>query len=153
MQIRPASEAEAPEIVALINLAFQVEKFFIDGDRIDLSRVRELYNKGEFLVASNGGPLTGCVYIEPRGDRAYLGLLSVDPSLQGTGLGSLLVTAAEDRCRGNGASIMELNVVNLREELPPFYRKRGYIEEGTAPFPEGEPAKLPCHFVRMSKRL
>jgi hypothetical protein len=48
---------------------------------------------------------------------------------------------------------MDLNVVNLREELPPFYRKRGYAEQGTAPFPGDAPTKLPCHFVRMSKPL
>ena len=153
MEIRPAREDEAERVTALINEAFEVEKFFIDGDRIDLAEVRSLSEKGAFLVAVNGGAVSGCVYVEGRGDRGYLGLLSVDPVVQGTGLGSRLVAAAEDHCRSRGCRFMDLNVVNLREELPPFYCKLGYIEQGTAPFPADAPAKLPCHFVKMSKPL
>jgi hypothetical protein len=42
--------------------------------------------------------------------------------------------------------------VNLRTELPPFYRALGYTESATEEF-HGEPVKMPCHFVVMSKRL
>ena len=48
---------------------------------------------------------------------------------------------------------MELHVVNLRTELPPYYRKLGYDEQGTGPFPDPETATQPCHFVVMRKRL
>lgn len=48
---------------------------------------------------------------------------------------------------------MDLRIVNLREELPPFYRRLGYVETGTAPFQEEIKSKLPCHFVLMSKPL
>jgi hypothetical protein len=45
-------------------------------------------------------------------------------------------------------------VVNLRVELPPFYRGLGYRETGTEAFSSSEsPTKLPCHFVCMSKAL
>ena len=46
-----------------------------------------------------------------------------------------------------------LRIANLREELPPFYKSRGYVESGTSPFPEDEPTKLPCHFIAMTKEL
>ena len=36
-------------------------------------------NKGKFLLAEDGETLVGCVYVEPRGEHWYLGLLSVDP--------------------------------------------------------------------------
>jgi len=48
---------------------------------------------------------------------------------------------------------MDILIVNLRTELPPYYRKRGYVETGTAPFPASTPTTMPCHFVRMSKAL
>jgi hypothetical protein len=48
---------------------------------------------------------------------------------------------------------MEMLIVNLRTELPPFYRRLGYAESGTAPFPDNGRAKQPCHFIRMSKPL
>jgi hypothetical protein len=44
-------------------------------------------------------------------------------------------------------------VVNLREELPPFYRRLGYVESGTENFPTGKPTHHPCHFLKMSKPL
>ncbi|MBZ5729421.1 MAG: GNAT family N-acetyltransferase [Acidobacteriia bacterium] len=151
--IRRAQPADAEAIAALINLAFQVERFFIDGDRIGLEQVRDLLTTGEFLVEEEGGALAACVYVELRGERAYLGLLSVGPALQGRGVGSRLVAAAEEHCRGRGCRFLDLQIVNLREELPEFYRRRGYVAAGMAPFPSGVPTKLPCHFVKMSKPL
>jgi GNAT superfamily N-acetyltransferase len=99
--------------------------------------------------------LAGCVYAELRGERGYFGLLAVDPTMQRSGLGSRLMDAAEQYCREAGCQFMDLTVVNLREELPEFYRRRGYAESGsgTEPFPAAARAKMPCHLVRMSKPL
>ena len=150
---RAAQLAEAEAITALINLAFQGEKFFIDGDRIDGATVRSFFKKGAFLVIDAAGRLVACVYLEPRGSRCYLGLLSVDPSMQGQGLGGGLVAAAEDYARAQGCDVMDLRVVDLREELPPYYRKLGYVQTGTSPFTSGAETKLPCCFIEMSKSL
>ena len=80
--MRIAEIADAEEITKLINAAFVVERPFIDGDRIDLEQVLARFAKGEFLVMHEDGAMIGCVYIEPRGERSYLGLLSIDPSRQ-----------------------------------------------------------------------
>jgi len=149
MEIRRAVRDDNETLVRVINLAFQPEKFFISGDRINLEQVRDFQVKGEFLIADS----MGCVYIEPRRDRCYLGLLSVDPAVQGTGLGRRLMRAAEDRARELGCAFMDLRVVNLRLELPAFYRHMGYLENGTSEFPAHAPILQPCHFVHMTKRL
>ena len=151
--IRVATPADAAKITGVINAAFRIaEGFFIDKERITETEVEELLGKGAFLVAETDDELNGCVYVELRDERSYLGLLSVDPDRQQGGLGSLLMNAAENYCRERGSSFMDILIVNLREELPPFYRKRGYVENGTTPFPEVE-TKLPCHFINMAKSL
>ncbi len=84
-----------------------------------------------------------------NGERSYLGLLSVDPARQKIGLGRRLVAAAEEFAREMGSHHMDLTVVNLRTELPPFYRKLGYVENGTEPIRDAHGsaryAALPLH--------
>src|SRR6267142_2847338 len=95
VRLRFAELADAEKITEVINAAFRkAEGFFIDLDRIKAEEVLALLHKGKFLLADDyEGVPGGCVYVEPRGDRAYLGLLSVDPSRQQSGLGSMLMTA------------------------------------------------------------
>jgi len=154
VQVRLATVADADPITALINSAFRHgEGFLFDRDRVDREGVRLLLEKGRFLVSDDNGSLSGCVYVELRGDRAYLGLLSVDPDRQNSGLGSTLMNEAERYCADAGCKFMDLQMINLRRELPSFYRNRGYIETGTAPLTPGLNPKRPCHFITMSKQL
>ena len=139
-------------MAGVINAAFVVERFFVDGDRTHAGEVRAYMEKGSFLVLEEAGALAGCVYLERRGDRGYFGLLAVDPAHKGKGLGRRLVAAAEDELRRAGCRAVDIQVVNLRAELPPFYRRLGYEETGTAPF-EDPRLKRSCHFIRMAKEL
>lgn len=151
---RTADPADAENIAHLVNAAFRPERFFIDADRTNPDKVRALLEKGKFLLAENAGALVACVYIELRGNRGYFGLLAVDPAKQRAGMGSRLMDAAEEYCRAAGCRFMDLTLVNLRKELPGYYRRRGYVENGTLPFPDDQhPPKMPCHLVKMSKPL
>jgi ribosomal protein S18 acetylase RimI-like enzyme len=151
---RTADPADAENISHLVNAAFRTERFFIDADRTNPDKVRELLQKGNFLLAEDAGALVACVYVELLGDRGYFGLLAVDPARQRAGMGSRLIDAAEEYCRAAGCRFVDLTVVNLRKELPGYYRSRGYVENGTLPFPSDQyPPKMPCHLVKMSKPL
>ena len=153
-KIRIATASDSENITALINIAFRIaEGFFVNSDRITLAEVQQSFTTGAFLVAEDGSAMSGCVYVEPRGERAYLGLLSVDPARQQGGLGSRLMAAAEEYCRERAARFMDIYIINLRTELPSFYQRRGYVENGTTPFPADVPTKQPCHFINMSKPL
>ena len=152
--VRIAAPADAAKITAVINAAFRIaEGFFIDGPRIKQAEVENLLVKGAFLLAEIEDKLNGCVYVELHGERSYLGLLSVDPACQQGGLGSMLMLEAENHCRERGSRFMDIYIVNVRKELPAFYARRGYVENGTTPFPEGVETRIPCHFINMSKPL
>jgi predicted N-acetyltransferase YhbS len=153
LRMRTARKEDTDALVRLINDAFRPERFFIDGERTDATHIGELMTKGTFLLAEDGGELVGCVYVEPRDEHWYLGLLSVEPGRQGLGLGAFLMRAAEDHSRAAGATAMDLQIVNLRTELPGFYRRCGYEETGTAPLRPEMQVKQPCHFIVMSKKL
>jgi|ERR1700722_5051705 GNAT superfamily N-acetyltransferase len=153
MKSRTAQIEDSDNIARLVNTAFRAERFFIDADRTNPEKVCALLRQGKFLLAEQAGALAGCIYVELRGNRGYFGLLAVDPALQRSGLGSQLVAAAEEYCRAAGCRFMDLTMVNLRTELPAFYNRLGYVEDGTLPFPSDQQANQPCHLVKMSKPL
>ncbi|MGD0300188.1 MAG: GNAT family N-acetyltransferase [Bryobacteraceae bacterium] len=152
-RLRIAEAGDDEAVTRLINAAFRVEEFFLAGDRIQIGEVRDRLSKGRFILAEQDSVIIGCVYVEPSGERAYLGLLSVEPALQRSGIGKLLTDAAEEHCRCLGCRFMDLRVVNLRTELPPFYRKLGYVQTGAMPFPHEVRIIIPCHLLIMSKPL
>jgi N-acetylglutamate synthase-like GNAT family acetyltransferase len=151
--MRPAQLEDAESIARLVNAAFRPERFFIAADRTNPEKVRDLLQRGKFVLAEEDGTIIGCVYVEVRVDRGYFGLLAVDPAMQRSGVGSRLVAIAEDECRSAGCRFMDLTIVNLRTELPRFYQSLGYVESGTLPFPSDQHPNQPCHLVRMSKLL
>jgi predicted N-acetyltransferase YhbS len=153
--IRLATPADVAAMIPIVNAAFAVETF-IDGTRTDEERMAGMIRTGEFLLAEDAsGRIVGCVYTEIRADRGYFGMLAVDPSRQGTGLGKLIVDAAENHCRLRGCVAMDICVLSLRTDLPPFYRKLGYSETGTEAFIPSRPLKdcAECRSITFSKPL
>jgi sugar-phosphatase len=155
LRVRVASVADCGALAALINSAFAIEKF-LEGERTDEKQLREMMQKGQFLLGCDGaGQLVASVYVEVRGARGYFGMLAVHPAQQKNGLGTKMVGAAEEYCRAKGCGVMDLCVLSLRPELPPLYRKLGYAESGVEEF---HPARAfvgtaECHCIVMSKQL
>jgi len=153
ISIRAAVSGDIHALVKLINAAFIVEQFVFDGDRINAGKTQASMETGKFLVAHDSAGFAACVYLEIRRDRGYLGLLAVDPARQGKGLGRKLVAAAESYFRAAGCCAVDLRVISQRMPLPPFYRRLGYVEIGTAPFSPSLQPKVPGHYIVMSKVL
>ena len=153
ISIRNATDSDVDAIVRLVNTAFLIEQFFIERDRTDPGMVRSLMQKGSFLLAEDGQTLAACVYVELRGERGYLGMLSVEPTRQRMGLGRQLLAAAENYFRDAGCRYSDLMIVDVRTELLTMYRQLGYVETSTAPYENRFPTKMPVHFIAMSKPL
>lgn len=153
MQIRAADTSEAQAITDLINAAFAIESFFKIGDRIGVDEVRQLFESGTFFVAEDGETLAGCVQVQLRGDRAYLGLLSVSPTAQRLGLGARLMLHGESYAADAGCAFVDIRIVDLRPELRGYYSRLGYVETGIIPFHAPEKIRIPCNFITLEKEL
>ena len=155
LHIRPAVADDRVRLIPLINAAYSVESFF-EGTRTDEDRLSAMMQKGVVLAAEDSlGRLLGCIYTELRGRRGYLGQLAVDPACQSRGLGMRIMSAAEEHLRRQGCQAVDILVLSLRSELPPIYRRHGYVESGTEEFHSPRPLKAgaECHCIVMSKEL
>jgi len=153
LTIRTAGRDDVPRIVALLNAAFAMERAFIDRDRTSAEEIAHYLGTGTFFVMDAGdGVLASCMYLEPRGDRMYLGMLAVSPAQQGRGLGRQMMTAAERHAASLGCHAIDIRIIDRRTELPPFYRALGFVDNGTEPFEDPSLTK-PCHFMLMTKEV
>jgi ribosomal protein S18 acetylase RimI-like enzyme len=155
MRFRVAAACDRTQLIRLINAAFAIETF-LEGTRTDDERLAAMMTKGSVLVAEDqAGQLLGSVYTEQRGRRGYLGMLAVDPAHQGTGLARRLVQEAENRFRELDCEAVDIVVLSMRPELPPLYRRFGYVETGTGEFTPARALRpgVECHSITMSKRL
>jgi ribosomal protein S18 acetylase RimI-like enzyme len=174
MLLSPAREAEYPEIIDLINLAFRgagpaaswnTEAVFVEGPRLNESLLHEdlaAKPKAHLLMYRDtlDGPLLGTVLLAPEKDGIwYLGLLTVRPDLQKRKLGRTLLTAAEGYAKERGARRVQMTVVNVRDTLIAWYERRGYsLTAETRPFPYGDdrfgnPLRNDLHFVVLEKDI
>jgi len=167
--LRPATELDHPAIVSLMNLAFRgaegwsIEADYIKGERTNLSLLREEISKGaQYLLAQDPATSTlqGCVSLQQATPQTwYLGSLTVLPTLQNSGFGRELLTAAEQYAATNGARTIEMTVVHVREALISWYERRGYRRTAeTRPFPYsdtryGTPTRPDLFFVVLEKHL
>ena len=85
----------------------------------------------------------------------YFGMLSVDKRYQGYGLGLGIIRFVEEIGRVHGFDYIELHVVNLREDLHPWYEKLGYKRFGKSSWPENlkHELKQDAYFIHMQKML
>lgn len=150
---RRATVDDVPALHALVHGAYRGdsarrgwthEADLLDGARIDLATLKTIVADPAqaVLLAERDGRLLGCVQVTDKGrGLAYLGMLTVDPALQGGGLGRSLIAAAEAEARALfGAGKMEMTVIVQRAELIDWYGRRGYLPTGEVrPFPATDP--------------
>jgi ribosomal protein S18 acetylase RimI-like enzyme len=143
--------------VRVVNLAYRVEDFFIDGTRTDeVDITARISSEGACFIVIDSPDresLLAAVWVEVHDGRGHFALLSVDPAQQGKGLGRILVDAVEKHCLSAGCRHLDLEVVDLRLELPAFYSRLGFVTAGTAPFPDTSKLRRDAHLILMTKQL
>ncbi|ACL56641.1 GNAT family N-acetyltransferase [Methylobacterium nodulans] len=128
--IRPAHPADLDALVALEAAAFA-------SDRAERRAIRHAIASPTIsvLVALDGAVLIGAATIERRRNsrRARLSSIAVAPGRAGTGLGRVLLAAAEAEARRHGCERLRLEV---REDNGPgirLYERAGYERFATVP--------------------
>lgn len=155
LEFRTASAADVPALVALVESAYRgeasragwtTEADLLDGQRTDEREVRAILADPAslLLTGERRGELVSCCHLardctQAGEGSAYFGMFAVRPALQGAGLGSLVLAAAERRARGDwGTRQMRMRVISARLDLIAWYQRRGYRRTGrTTPFPYG----------------
>lgn len=148
MRLEPAVRADLPALHALVERAYRGETAragwsheadLLTGDRTSVAELQSFLDAGEhLLVWRDAGTIRACVrLVRLSPELAYLGMLTVDPALQGEGLGKRLLASAEAYARDVlGTARMEMQVFSSRRELLSFYDRRGYRPTGERrPFP------------------
>jgi GNAT superfamily N-acetyltransferase len=127
--VRRAQATDVAELVALINRAHEARSADGGSRRTSLSEVQKLTEHGHFVVLDrSGGPLAAAMYVSAEHASGSLELLSVDPPLQGRGLGKRMVAVAEALCSAMGCTAVEVRFDNSLDHLPPWYRRLGYSQ-------------------------
>lgn len=170
MKVSRAILSDLPNICLLANKAYRgdearkgwtFETDFIDGDkRTDENDLFFLFSneKAIFLIAKNEDEvMTGSVFLEAKNENLYMGMLSVEPVLQGRGIGKLLISHAIQYGQAIGLEKIQIQVIHRRTELILWYEKLGFdISDKILPFdiPSafGKP-RVPVHFIEMNLLL
>jgi ribosomal protein S18 acetylase RimI-like enzyme len=172
LAFRFAEFADADNIVDLVNSVYRgdqsrkgwtTEADLLDGQRTDREEVVDVIDSDvqQVLLGEIGGQLVGCCEIEQRpGAVGYLGMLSVQPGVQGSGIGRTIFAEADRIARKElGSAEMCIQVIRQRYQLIAWYERLGYVRTGeTIPFPYGNercgvPKRADLEFVTLTKRL
>jgi ribosomal protein S18 acetylase RimI-like enzyme len=151
LRFRHATRVDVPALVALVTSAYRgeasrrgwtTEADLLDGERIDprvlqadIERPRSVV-----IVAEDGEDMLACVHVADEHGAGYLGMFSVRPDMQGSGVGSALMREAERQVRDElRLPVMRMTVIDVRDELIAYYERRGYARTGIKkPFPYGD---------------
>lgn len=179
---RYAQLSDISAIVHLVESAYRgdasragwtTEADFLQGQRIDAQSVQaDIENPDSLIVlahysaASNPSTTSGtddilaCCHLQKKQSACYFGMFSVKPEQQGTGIGKLLIQEAERISKQEWhCTLMEMTVIDIRDELIDFYLRRGYVRTGKhLPFPYGDerfgiPLRDDLRFEILEKKL
>jgi ribosomal protein S18 acetylase RimI-like enzyme len=158
--ITKAYQTDIPALNILVNSAFRgdsskkgwtTEEHLLDGIRTDENLLTDSLNEPNttILKYTEGDEILGMVMLKNQGDSLYLGMLTVAPDLQGSGIGKKFLQAAEAFAKEHGLSKIMMTVISVRVELIAWYERHGYIRTGEVrPFPMDDPKfGLPKQFL------
>jgi ribosomal protein S18 acetylase RimI-like enzyme len=165
--ISKAIQNDIPALNILVNSAFRgesskkgwtTEADILGGIRTDENILTESLNepKTTILKYTEGDDILGMVMLKNQSDSLYLGMLTVAPDLQGSGIGKKLLHASEAFAKAEGLSKIMMIVISIRVELVAWYERHGYVRTGEVrPFPMDDPKfglpKTFLEFVVMEK--
>ena len=172
IEFTQADESHIEDLVDLVNSAYRgdsskkgwtTEADLLDGQRVDADGMLDLIEKEDSVVLiaedDDTGDLLGCVHLERQDTKCYLGMLTVSPTMQGQGLGKMLIEESEALAGFWDCQSLMMTVISRREELLNWYQKMGFKKTGEKkPFPYGDerfgiPKVKDLEFVVLERKI
>lgn len=151
LRFTAATADDVPALIALVTSAYRgetsragwtTEADFLDGNRIDGDALLAdiAAPQSRVLIAWRDDELVACAHVAIEDGAGYFGMFSVQPALQGEGIGKRMMAEAERIVRDEwGVATMRMTVIDIRAELIAYYERRGYRRTGVfKPFPYGD---------------
>lgn len=167
--ITKAALQDIPALVTLINSAYRgesskkgwtTEAHLLEGKRTDEEEMTQILqdSKNTILKFTENDKIIGSVLLVEKGHQLYLGMLTVSPELQNSGIGKKLLAEAEIHSKTLGLSSIIMTVISVREELIAWYKRHGYVDTGEREaFPESgihvTVSEKPLEFIYLEKKL
>ncbi len=136
------------------------EANLLEGKRTTEDELTEIIKneKNTILKYTEHKEIIGCVLLIEKENQLYLGMLTVSPELQNSGIGKKLMQQAEVFALELGLSKIVMTVITVREELISWYKRRGYVDTGKRePFPISDvfsqTSSEPLEFMVLKKRI
>lgn len=160
---------DIPSLTTLINSAYRgetskkgwtTEAHLLAGKRTTEEELEQIIldPKNTFLKFTENDKIIGSVLLVEKGDQLYVGMLTVSPELQNSGIGKKMLAEAEIHAKTVGLYTLSMTVVSVRSELIAWYKRHGYVETGERePFPSSDIhiniSDKPLEFIFLEKRL
>ncbi|MBF7093403.1 GNAT family N-acetyltransferase [Flavobacterium sp. ALJ2] len=167
--ITKATLQDIPALNILINSAYRgesskkgwtTEAHLLEGKRTTEEELTETIEdkKNTILKFTENNQIIGCVLLVEKEDKLYLGMLTVSPVLQNSGIGKKLLHQAEIHAKELGLPRIVMTVISVREELVAWYKRNGYVDTGVRePFPASDVhvtvVEEPLEFIVLEKKI
>lgn len=167
--ITKAALQDIPSLNILINSAYRgetskkgwtTEAHLLEGKRTTEEELTAIIldPKNTFLKFTENGQIIGSVLLVEKEHQLYVGMLTVSPELQNSGIGKKMLAEAEVHAKTLGLSTLSMTVVSVRAELIAWYKRHGYVDTGERePFPSSDIhiniSDKPLEFIYLEKRL
>lgn len=167
--ITKATLQDIPALTTLINSAYRgetskkgwtTEAHLLEGKRTDEQEMTQIFldPKNMILKFTENDRIIGSVLLVEKGHQLYLGMLTVSPELQNSGIGKKLLAEAENHAKTLGLSGIIMTVISVREELIAWYKRHGYVDTGEREaFPESgihiTVSDAPLEFIFLEKKI
>lgn len=167
--ITKAALADIPALNILINSAYRgesskkgwtTEADLLEGKRTTEEELIQTIEdpKNTILKFTENDKIIGSVLLVEKEHQLYLGMLTVSPELQNSGIGKKMLAEAENHAKTLGLSSIIMTVISVREELITWYKRHGYVDTGKREaFPESHihvtVSEEPLEFIFLEKKI
>lgn len=167
--ISKATLQDIPSLNILINSAYRgetskkgwtTEAHLLEGKRTTEEELTEIIldPKNTFLKFTENDQIIGSVLLVEKEHQLYVGMLTVSPELQNSGIGKKMLAEAENHAKTVGLSTLSMTVVSVRAELIAWYKRHGYVDTGKREaFPSSDIhiniSDKPLEFIYLEKSL